>query len=734
MPQSYDSRTPREPYGGRGAYDSRRSDDGRDARNVRNARDARDVRETRAQTAAHGARTAHDDRYGAASPDRASDRTQRRITVSERDFSSEHNENAARQQELAEQRMQRHDFDAQGRRRPNVRRDDVRRASGERPSSGRRESGDGEGGRSRDGRSDRSGAQRSRNQRSRNQRSGDSHAVGRTKSELPGLPRRQSRRPSPNQVMLGPTGTQLSGGRGGNGLPLPFSLPLPVLIIAAVLAILVIVFIARSCGGAADEEKTGAAVGEAATASAADASTDAAGASAADTSPDAAEGAGAEGAAAEGAAGASTAASSSASESVTPAPVLANNGTNRVSFVAVGDNLPDDLIGYWADAQAGEEGDGTYDYTGLYRFIRPYVATADLAYMKQETHVGGDVIGPRGYPSFNTTDEMADAVVDTGFDLVASASNHAYDWGLYDALQHSVSLWETKPVVFTGTSVTEEQYNRIARVECNGITFALLDYTYGVNWPDNMELPEHSINFIDEDRIKADVARAKQQADVVLVAMHWGTELLMEADEQQQELAQLLANLDVDVVLGSHPHVIGPVAWLENEDGSGHRTLVAYSLGNFLSDHEVRSPEVELEGMLCCDFVRTTGAAGTAGTGAGEADTGAANANGIAIENVKWVPLVNHTNEDRTDFAVYALKDYTNDLAKLNAAYENNNVDDPMKWLRDKTREVIGNVIPIDDGTDANANGVVSANNALDALSIGAREAAVIAGMAAVRA
>ena len=63
---------------------------------------------------------------------------------------------------------------------------------------------------------------------------------------------------------------------------------------------------------------------------------------------------------------------------------------------------------------------------------------------------------------------------------------------------------------------------------------------------------------------------------MVLVAMHWGTENLLEADDEQQRLAQLLADAGVDVVLGSHPHVIGPLAWVEG--AGGNKTLVAYSL------------------------------------------------------------------------------------------------------------------------------------------------------------
>ena len=120
-----------------------------------------------------------------------------------------------------------------------------------------------------------------------------------------------------------------------------------------------------------------------------------------------------------------------------PAATHPENDPDRVTFVAVGDNLPEVAISEQADAAAGEAGDGRYDFRPLFAPIRPYVAQADLAYMNQETHLGGGAIGPQGYPSFNVPDAMADAVVDAGFDFVASASNHSYDWGLYGALDHS---------------------------------------------------------------------------------------------------------------------------------------------------------------------------------------------------------------------------------------------------------------------------------------------------------
>ncbi len=342
-----------------------------------------------------------------------------------------------------------------------------------------------------------------------------------------------------------------------------------------------------------------------------------------------------------------------------------------VHFVAVGDNLPEEQIGAYADAQAGTTGDGEYDYTSIYENIKPIVESADLAYVKEETHCGGDDIGPKGYPSFNTTDSMADALVDTGFDLVGSASNHSYDWGYFGANDHSCELWKTKDVVFTGTADCAEDAAKIATIERNGITFALLDYTYGVNGYEESDLPSYAVNFIDKDRIASDVKKAREQADVVLVAMHWGTENLMEADETQLEYAQYLADLGVDVVLGSHPHVIGPLAWVEGS--SGKKTLVAYSLGNFLSRHESPTPKNELEGMLSCDFVR-----GDDGT--------------VAVQNVVWTPLVNHT--DGETFRIYTLKDYTSELAAQNSAFDG--LEDPVAWLKETNAEVMGSDFTID--------------------------------------
>ncbi len=340
-----------------------------------------------------------------------------------------------------------------------------------------------------------------------------------------------------------------------------------------------------------------------------------------------------------------------------------NTDERRVSFIAVGDNLPEIQIGTYADACAGELNDDEYDYSPIFAPIKPYIERSDLAYISFETHAGGDDIGLRGYPSFNTSDAMVDAVYDTGFNMIASATNHSYDWGL-SALTHSAELWKQKPVLFTGTAVSEEDASTIKTIEKNGMVFALLNYTYGVNGYAEEDIPAYAINYTHEDRIVSDIARAKEESDVVIVSMHLVTELFMGIYDTQLYYAQLIADAGADLVLGSHPHVIGPLAWVEGV--SGNQCLVAYSLGNFLSRHEIAPPEVELGGMLNCTFVKDE--------------------TGVHIENLVWSPLVNHY--DGESFAVYPLQDYSPKLASVHPTLAS--LEDPIAWIEETTLEVVG--------------------------------------------
>lgn len=319
----------------------------------------------------------------------------------------------------------------------------------------------------------------------------------------------------------------------------------------------------------------------------------------------------------------------------------------KVSFVGVGDNLIHEMIYQQADKAAGTMNDGTYDFTPMYQHVKDDIQQADLAYIDQESILGGDELGISGYPTFNTPAQVAKDVAATGFDLINTANNHCLDT-YQEGIDHSSKVWaEQAGIITAGTYTSSEDRNTIRTIERDGITFAFLAYTYGTN---GIQPPhDYSVAYFDENQIRKDVEAAKQISDVIIVSAHWGDENVSAPTAFQRQYAALFADLGVDVVIGEHPHVIQPVEWVKGKDGN--QTLVVYSLGNFLSG--MLDVDNVLSGMIRFDFVK-------------HKDSG-----NIQVENVQWEPLITHYTGDssdilntRKDFAVYKLSDYTPELAK----------------------------------------------------------------------
>lgn len=308
---------------------------------------------------------------------------------------------------------------------------------------------------------------------------------------------------------------------------------------------------------------------------------------------------------------------------------------NTVSFLAVGDNMGHERVYTYADENSGEAGDGEYDFLPSYEYMVEYIEEADLAFINQESIIGGDELGISGYPAFNSPEQWAYDLVTLGFDVVNSATNHSLDMG-YTAIENSIETFsQFDDIVYTGVYNSEEDASTVKTIERNGITFAFLSYTYGTN---GYELPNsYCVKLLDEDTIREDVAAAKEVSDVVIVSAHWGTESSYELNSTQLEYAQLFADLEVDLVVGHHPHVIQSLEWITGENGN--ETLVAYSLGNFLSTME--TVDTQLEGMLTLDFIK--------------GDDGE-----VTIENVEWTALINHFGDGT--FNVRPLSEYTDEL------------------------------------------------------------------------
>ena len=263
--------------------------------------------------------------------------------------------------------------------------------------------------------------------------------------------------------------------------------------------------------------------------------------------------------------------------------------TYKLSLIAVGDNLIHSSVYKDANKNANYKG---YDFKPMITNIKEIVQNYDLAYYNQETILGGEELGLTDYPTFNSPYEAGDAMIDAGFNLVSLATNHTLDSGK-KAVENSCKYWNNKENILTsGSYCSSEEREEIKIKEKNNITYTMLNYTYGTNgmpvpndylvnvWPtdtDRINNPEKDTKYQNyKETVKQDIEKVRNKVDFLIVAMHWGVEYTHTPTAYEEDMANYLSSLGVDLIIGTHPHVIQPVTWINN-------TLVIYSLGNFLS-------------------------------------------------------------------------------------------------------------------------------------------------------
>lgn len=242
------------------------------------------------------------------------------------------------------------------------------------------------------------------------------------------------------------------------------------------------------------------------------------------------------------------------------------------SLIMVGDALIHSSI--YMDAKTST---GSYDFRPMLEKIKPIVSKYDLKYYNQETVLGGVELGLSNYPRFNSPYEVGDAFIDAGFNLVSLATNHTMDKGEQGVL-NSLSYWGKQQNILTaGSYKSFEDRDRKVIKEINGIKYAFFSYT---TWTNGLETPtgkEYLNNVYNEELAKNDIERVKDEVDIIIVAMHWGTEYSKGISDSQVEIANYLSSLGVDIIIGGHPHVVEPIEFIG-------KTMVIYSLGNFISD------------------------------------------------------------------------------------------------------------------------------------------------------
>lgn len=322
-----------------------------------------------------------------------------------------------------------------------------------------------------------------------------------------------------------------------------------------------------------------------------------------------------------------------------------NHDTPEISIIMVGDILLHTPV-----AKSGVQEDGSYNFDAVFENVKDEITAVDLAIVNQEVILGGEELGITGYPSFNAPYELGDALVDAGFDVVLHATNHTLDKG-GKGVNNCINFWKSNypDIAVLGINESEEeQDNNIYVYEQDGISVAILNYTYGTNGiPMPKDMP-YAVNLLDEEKVTEDIKKAEELADFTIVCPHWGMEYRLTSSAEQERWTDIFLENGADLVIGTHPHVIEPVEWVS--DDNGNEMLVYYSLGNFVN--------------------------WTSGTGEGVANrmvggmaevTICKNENGEAyISDYGVEPLVCHLSEGTNGVTTYLLSDYSQQLAAEN--------------------------------------------------------------------
>ena len=288
---------------------------------------------------------------------------------------------------------------------------------------------------------------------------------------------------------------------------------------------------------------------------------------------------------------------------ITDAPVseptaqTANNGMRSARIRWIGDFvISKDMIGDAKLLAASTGSEDPYEFHPWLSYIKGEMGNADFSVANVDGPMGGKKwrsAGYVGYPQFNTPEYLMSAIKDAGVDMLTLANNHMLDT-YYDGLMAEIEMVEQYGFLHIGANRSLEEKNSAYIHEINGIKIGFLNYTYSLNDLDRAKgldpnAMKFGVNATKNSNVGND-ARALREAgaEIIICFMHWGTEYQTNPDANQEYLARNLVAAGVDVIMGSHPHVVQKAEWLSgtNQFGEQQKTLCLYSVGNYLTDHE----------------------------------------------------------------------------------------------------------------------------------------------------
>ncbi len=253
-----------------------------------------------------------------------------------------------------------------------------------------------------------------------------------------------------------------------------------------------------------------------------------------------------------------------------------SDSTSTLSLLFMGD-----IMGHDSQINSARQTDGTYDYTEVFAHLKNEISEVDVAIANLEVTLAGPPF--KGYPQFSSPDALAIAAKNAGIDVFGTANNHSIDRGK-NGIIRTINILDSLNIPHTGTYKTFENKNKTTPllIEQNGIKVALLNFTYGTN---GIPIPSPThVNLISYPEIASDIKLAKQaKPHKIIMFIHWGAEYQSQPNKYQTDVANFCFNKGVDIIIGSHPHVIQKSIWT-NDTVKQTEQFITYSLGNFISN------------------------------------------------------------------------------------------------------------------------------------------------------
>ena len=304
---------------------------------------------------------------------------------------------------------------------------------------------------------------------------------------------------------------------------------------------------------------------------------------------------------------------------------------------------------------------GEYDFSYVFDDISLYTKTADICVGNLETTFAGEDVGYSSYPTFNTPDSLAYELKDIGVDVLSTAGNHALDKG-FNGLSRTIDVLNDADISHLGTYKSKEEQDKTLIKYVKGIKIAFVNFTYGTNGIPIPSDKPYCVNLIDENLMKEQIDRAKEEEpDIIIACMHWGTEYKTTPSSTQEQLADFLFKNGVDIILGTHPHVLEPMEkrTVTLDDGSTKDGFVIYSLGNFIADQNAEYTRDSI--ILNIDITKHTDGK-------------------ITIDNYEYVPI-------------YMYKDTSKKKQKMKLLDINKNIYNYENYLDDTISESLYNTL-----------------------------------------